>query len=105
MPILYVIGGPNGAGKTTAALELLPNFLNCKEYVNADAIAAGLSPFNVEGVAIQAGRLLLKKIDLGLQTAFAKTVEKYRKEGAAIPVWKDNKVVYISASEIPPAKI
>lgn len=78
MPTLYVIGGPNGAGKTTAALELLPNFLDCKEYVNADAIAAGLSPFNVEGVAVQAGRLLLERINQlaedGVDFAFESTL-------------------------------
>lgn len=62
MPQIYVISGPNGAGKTTAAFTLLPKFLGCNEYVNADAIAAGLSPFNREGVAIQAGRLMLARI-------------------------------------------
>jgi len=43
MPKIYVIGGPNGSGKTTAAVRLLPTFLNCPEYINADAIAAALS--------------------------------------------------------------
>lgn len=62
MPNLYIIAGPNGAGKTTASLQLLPQFLDCKEYVNADAIAAGLSPFNSNAVAVQAGRLMLKRI-------------------------------------------
>lgn len=61
MPNLYVIGGPNGAGKTTAAFEILPE-LGCVEFVNADLIAAGLSPFNPEAQAITAGRLLLTKI-------------------------------------------
>lgn len=62
MPLLTVIGGPNGAGKTTSALELLPRFMACYEYVNADAIAAGLSPFRPAGVALQAGRLMLARI-------------------------------------------
>lgn len=48
--------------------------------------------------------VLLKKIDLGLQTAFAKAVEKHRLEGTSIPVWDDNQVVYIPASKIPPIK-
>ena len=59
---LYIIAGCNGAGKTTAAYNILPE-IQCKEFVNADEIARGLSPLNVEGVAIQAGRLMLKRID------------------------------------------
>ena len=62
MPHLYVIGGANGSGKTTAAREILPYFLEVIEYVNADEIAAGLSPFNPESVAIQAGRLMLERL-------------------------------------------
>ncbi len=57
-----MIGGPNGAGKTTSAKSLLPELLHCHEYVNADAIAAALSPFNPESVAIQSGRLMLDRI-------------------------------------------
>lgn len=63
MPTLYIIAGPNGAGKTTASFSLLPNMLECKEYVNADEIARGISPFNPEGVAIEAGRIMLQRID------------------------------------------
>lgn len=59
---LYVIAGCNGAGKTTASFTVLPEMLNCREFVNADEIAAGLSPFNPEGVAIQAGRLMIDRI-------------------------------------------
>jgi predicted ABC-type ATPase len=62
MPQLYMIGGPNGAGKTTVALDLLPDRLKCYEYVNADAIAAALSPFAPEATAVQAGRLMLARI-------------------------------------------
>lgn len=60
---LYIIAGCNGAGKTTASFTLLPDILNCKEFVNADEIAKGLSPFQPETVAIEAGRLMLKRID------------------------------------------
>lgn len=59
---IYIIGGPNGAGKTTSAKFLLPELLHCHEYVNADAIAAALSPFEPESVSIQSGRLMLDRI-------------------------------------------
>lgn len=59
---LYIIAGCNGAGKTTASFTMLPEVLQCREFVNADEIAAGLSPFNPEGVAIQAGRLMIDRI-------------------------------------------
>lgn len=60
---LYIISGCNGAGKTTASYTVLPEVLQCKEFVNADEIARGLSPFNPANVAIEAGRLMLKRID------------------------------------------
>lgn len=63
MPELYIIGGPNGAGKTTAAFTLLPDVFNTIEFINADEIARGISPFNPEGVAIQAGRIMLNRIE------------------------------------------
>ena len=59
---LYIISGLNGAGKTTASYSVLPKILQCKEFVNADEIARGLSPFNPESVAIEAGRLMLSRI-------------------------------------------
>jgi len=59
---LYIISGPNGAGKTTASYSVLPKILECREFVNADEIARGLSPFNPESVAIEAGRLMLTRI-------------------------------------------
>ncbi|MDE6467933.1 MAG: zeta toxin family protein [Muribaculaceae bacterium] len=60
---LYIIAGCNGAGKTTASYSVLPDLLNCREFVNADEIARGLSPFNPESVAIEAGRLMLDRIN------------------------------------------
>ena len=62
MPNLYIIAGCNGAGKTTASYTVLPEILNCKEFVNADNIAAGISPFNPESVAFEAGRIMLQRI-------------------------------------------
>ena len=62
MSKLYIIAGCNGAGKTTASYTVLPEILDCREFVNADEIAKGLSPFNPSSVAIEAGRLMLKRI-------------------------------------------
>ncbi|MFV0573285.1 MAG: hypothetical protein ACK5M1_12785 [Xanthomarina gelatinilytica] len=56
MKKIYIIAGPNGAGKTTASFTILPEIFDCKEFVNADEIARGLSPFNPDEVAFQAGR-------------------------------------------------
>jgi len=60
---LYIIGGCNGAGKTTASFTILPEILDCKEFVNADEIAKGLSPFQPEKVSFEAGRIMLNRID------------------------------------------
>jgi predicted ABC-type ATPase len=59
---IIILGGPNGAGKTTAARVLLPNELGIREFVNADEIARGLSPFNEAGVALAAGRMMIKRM-------------------------------------------
>lgn len=60
---LYIIAGCNGAGKTTASFTILPEILDCKEFVNADEIAKGLSPFQPEKVAFEAGRIMLNRIN------------------------------------------
>ncbi|MFC1225870.1 zeta toxin family protein [Pedobacter sp. BG31] len=60
---LYIISGCNGAGKTTASFTVLPEILDCREFVNADEIARGISPFKPESVAIQAGKIMLNRID------------------------------------------
>jgi predicted ABC-type ATPase len=85
MKQLYVIAGCNGAGKTTASYTVLPDILECKEFVNADEIAKGLSPFNPENVALTSGRLMLERIkkltDTGQSFAFETTLStrSYRK--------------------------
>lgn len=60
-PTIYLIAGPNGAGKTTFAREFLPDFVTCQEFLNADLIASGLSPFDPESQNLKAGRLLLER--------------------------------------------
>ena len=64
MPKLYVIAGCNGAGKTTPSYAVLPEMLECREFVNADEIAKGLSPFNPSKVSIEAGRLMRQRMDV-----------------------------------------
>ncbi len=59
---VVIIAGPNGAGKTTFAREFLPNEAGCPIFVNADLIAAGLSPFQPEAAAFHAGRVVLEEI-------------------------------------------
>lgn len=97
MPDLYIISGPNGAGKTTASFTVLPEILDCDEFVNADEIARGLSPLNPDKAAIEAGRLMLrridhlirKKIDFAFETtlasrSFIRTIENARASGYQI---------------------
>ncbi len=60
---LYIIAGCNGAGKTTASFTILPEILDCKEFVNADEIAKGLSPFQPDKVALEAGRIMIYRIN------------------------------------------
>lgn len=72
---LYIISGCNGAGKTTASYTVLPEILDCKEFVNADEIARGLSPFNPESVAIEAGRLMLQRIEYLLERGETFSIE------------------------------
>lgn len=63
IPNLYIISGCNGAGKTTASFTILPEMLGCDEFINADELARGLSPLKPEKAAIEAGRLMLSKIN------------------------------------------
>ncbi|MEA5260699.1 zeta toxin family protein [Arcicella aquatica] len=91
---LYIIAGCNGAGKTTASFYILPNVLDCKEFVNADEIAKGLSPFQPEKVSLEAGKIMLnridelleKNLDFALETtlsskAYAKTIQRAQQKG------------------------
>lgn len=73
MPNLYIISGCNGAGKTTASYAMFPQMLDCKEFINADEIAKGLSPFQPETVSIEAGRIMIMRMNemLRMQEDFA----------------------------------
>lgn len=106
MPNLYIIAGCNGAGKTTASFTILPEMLNCKEFVNADSIAVGLSPFNPEKAAFAAGRIMLQRIhqliedkeDFGFETtlstrSYTSLIEMARQQGYEITIlffWLDS---------------
>ncbi len=109
MPNLYILAGPNGAGKTTAAYTLLPEVMETREFVNADEIARGLSPFNVESVAFEAGRLMLQRIDylmkqgvdFALETtlstrSYVQTVQRARKAGYVVSLY----YVWIPSAEV-----
>ena len=93
-PNLYIIAGPNGAGKTTFAREFLPNYADCRNFINADLIAQGLSPLSPQGAAFQAGRLVLSEIerfakrgvDFGFETtlsgrSYLKLIRDLKKRG------------------------
>lgn len=62
-PSVHIVAGPNGAGKTTFAREFLPKYAECKNFINADMIAQGVSPFSPEAASFRAGRLVLGEIN------------------------------------------
>jgi predicted ABC-type ATPase len=99
MPRLYIVSGCNGAGKTTASYTMLPEMLECSEFVNSDEFAKGLSPFRPERASIQASRymimkiryLLKKKSDFAIETTLAtrtllKTVHMAQNAGYTVTV-------------------
>lgn len=97
MPNFYIISGCNGAGKTTASYTILPDILSCKEFVNEDEIAKGISPFQPETVSFLAGRIMLerinklleKQVDFAIETtlttlSYRKTIELAKAKGYQI---------------------
>lgn len=99
MPKLYIVSGSNGSGKTTASYTLLPEMLECSEFVNSDEFAKGLSPYEPEKVSLQASRymlmktryLLRKKKDFGIETTLAtrtllRMVREAQKEGYFVTI-------------------
>jgi predicted ABC-type ATPase len=114
MANLYIISGCNGAGKTTASFTILPEMLNCKEFVNADEIAKGLSPFQPETISIEAGRIMLSRIrDLinqGVDFAFETTLaSKYYSRLAIIAQEKGYTITliyfWLSSPELAMARV
>ena len=90
-PTIYILAGPNGAGKTTFANSFLPTFANCREFLNADLIAAGLAPFAPETQAIRASELLLTRIDelVATRTTFSfETTLSARSYRTSIMEWR-----------------
>jgi len=91
LPKIIIIAGPNGAGKTTFAREFLPQEAGCPVFINADLIAAGLSPFAPERAAIQAGRLTLQAIaqHVARRESFAfETTLSGKAYARQIPQWR-----------------
>jgi predicted ABC-type ATPase len=91
-PRIIIVAGPNGAGKTTFARAFLPREADCLAFINADLIAAGLSPFAPEKVAIQAGRLMLQSIDahVARRDSFAlETTLSGMGYARQIPAWRE----------------
>lgn len=96
-PNAYIIAGPNGVGKTTFAREFLPNYADCKNFVNADLIAQGIAPFSPETAAFRAGRVVLNEInllaqrraDFGFETtlsgrSYLKLIRRLKNQGYAV---------------------
>lgn len=91
IPRAVLIAGPNGAGKTTFAREYLPDEPDAPRFLNADLIAAGLSPFDPDRAALRAGRLLLALVDeaVARRESFAvETTLSGSGYARAIPTWK-----------------
>lgn len=97
---IIIIAGPNGAGKTTFAREFLPNEAACPAFINADLIAAGLSPFAPEVAALRAGRIMLEQMDSHVRrgesfafettlsgTAYTKRIPQWQKQGYRIELF------------------
>lgn len=111
-PVCWIIAGPNGAGKTTFALRYLPEVANCRNFVNADLIAAGMSPLAPERERVTASRLFLSEIerhvqarrDFGFETTLAgrsylRLIRRLRADG-----WKVE-LIYLALPDTEMAKL
>jgi predicted ABC-type ATPase len=109
---VYIIAGPNGSGKTTFAVKFLPDYVNCPNFINADLIAHGLSPFSPGAAAIKAGKLVLEQIhefvemraDFAFETTlsgklYVKLFESLKEKGYKIQIfflWVPNTELVLS---------
>jgi len=97
---IYIIAGPNGSGKTTFAKTFLPEYAKCERFINADLIAAGLSPFSPQQAAIKSGKLVLEQIkeyskngvDFGFETTmsgvtYLKYFKMFKEKGYEINIF------------------
>lgn len=116
MPNLFIISGCNGAGKTTASFTILPELLQVREFVNADEIARGLSPFQPEKVSIEAGKIMLRrlqellfqKVDFAFETtlstrSFVEFIKQAKETGYTINLiyyWLDSSELAIERVRI-----
>lgn len=104
---ILILAGPNGAGKTTFAREFLQNEASCMQFVNADLIASGLSPFSPEAAAMKAGRLMIRELkehtahkrSLALETTlsgsiYARLIPTWREEGYKV------KLIFLSLPSV-----
>ncbi len=114
MPTLYVICGCNGAGKTTASYTILSEMLQCRDFVNSDEIARGMSPFDPAHAAIEAGRVMLKRVaelteakrDFAFETtlavrSYARLIERTRAKGYFIMLF----YFWLTSPEIAMARV
>ena len=91
MPKILILAGPNGAGKTTFARAFLPAEAQCPRFINADLIAAGLSPFDPDAAAVRAGRLMLEEITAAVQRGASFALETTLSSQSylrQIPAWQ-----------------
>jgi predicted ABC-type ATPase len=104
---IIIIAGPNGAGKTTFAREYLLNEAHCPDFINVDLIAAGLSPFDPERMAIHAGRIMLTEIQRRVRKhesfAFETTLSGHV-YARMIPGWRSSgyrvRLIYLSLPDV-----
>ncbi|MVM31945.1 AAA family ATPase [Spirosoma sp. HMF4905] len=114
MPNLYIMAGPNGAGKTTTAYTLLPEILSVWEFVNADEIARGLSPFRPDSVAFEAGRIMLQRIDFLISKdvdfafettlstrSYVQTIRRAKEAGYSVTLF----FIYLSSPEMAVSRV
>lgn len=114
MKNVYIIAGPNGSGKTTFAKTFLPEYAKCTRFINADLIAAGLSPFSPQQVALKSGKLVLEQIkeyanagvDFGFETTmsgvtYLKYFKMFKDKGYKIHIF----FLWVPSSQLAAARV